>query len=99
MFEKLSRWALDKRHKSSLKMRALSKRQYIIRHGVLGWGLTTGIFFTLWQTLVDHNRDYAQPWFILLNTLGWGIGGYFWGLFTWSWMQKRKAANDSNRDS
>ena len=96
MFEKLSRWALGKRHKSSLKMRALSKRQYIIRHGVLGWGLMTGILFTLWQTLIDHNPDYAQPWFILLDVFIWGIGGYFWGLITWNSMQRRKAASDSD---
>jgi len=61
--------------------RAKGRKRFILVSGVMFWGLSTAILWTILMTA-------TQGWSILPSALpfaliGFPIGGYFWGAFMW----------------
>jgi hypothetical protein len=68
-------------------MRSGGRRRFVLLYGVLGWGVSTAILFSLWQ-------GYADGWdgfvFKLITALVlFPLGGVLWGRFMW-WFMERK---------
>lgn len=74
------------------------KLHYIFVHGVLGWGVSTAILFSLLQAFSGEAAffDVLPISFILFP-----IGGLFWGLYMWSYLGKQyaKAVNERSAAS
>ena len=72
------------------KFRKLGRNQYVLRVGVLGWGVPVAIFFSLIQSF-----EYGWDTFIfrLIPALVlFPVGGIFFGLFMWKIMERKHAA-------
>jgi hypothetical protein len=68
----------------------LSRNQYILRVGVLGWGVPVAILFALIQSFEfgwDSFVFRLIPALILFP-----IGGIFFGLFMWKMLARKSAA-------
>jgi hypothetical protein len=68
------------------EIRKGGRRRFVLRYGVLGWGVSTGIFFSLWM-------GYCEGWdaffFGLIPALVlFPLGGIAWGRFMW-WFFER----------
>ncbi len=67
-----------------MQVRARGKKRYIWRSGVIGWGVSTGIL------VGALNRLGGTSWVQSASSLVlFPIGGYFWGLFMWHWMERQ----------
>ena len=74
----MERWA---------KIRAKGRTRFIWFNGVLIWGVMTGI---LWAVVMAAWQDWSRlPRFLGFALVGFPIGGYFFGLLTWSFSEKR----------
>ena len=65
--------------------RKLGRNRYVVRNGIIGWGIPVGIFMTLlniWQ----HGFSVAS---IVIAGIIWPIGGYVFGLITWAISERR----------
>jgi len=65
---------------------ALGKKRYIVRYGVLGWGLSTAALFAAWTCYSKASFrlvDIIVPFFLF------PIGGIVWGGFMWSFIKKK----------
>ena len=71
-------------------VRRRGKRRFIFRRGVLGWGVSTWILFTILRNTFgvhfDLNSEVMLSAFISL--LMFLVGGYFWGLAMWWFMER-----------
>jgi hypothetical protein len=69
----------------------LSKINYIWFRGVLGWGCTTAI---LWSLAMSFFKGGGSGFwdYLLISIFIFPIGGYFWG----AWMWKRRCFTDSS---
>lgn len=70
--KQLERWA---------NIRRGGRTRYIWVQGVLGWGLSMGIFWPLAMAFVQ-GWD-RLPIMLPLALIGFPIGGYFFGAWTW----------------
>jgi hypothetical protein len=73
----------------------LSRTQYVLRFGVLGWGIPTAILFSLVQ-------GYRFGWdgflFQLIPALIlFPIGGIFFGRFMWRALENKHAEDAATR--
>ena len=77
------------------KMKKLGKHFFIIKYGVLGWGLSTGVLGSFFIQLIHHkfnfsilftSQFYIHMSSLTLMTLSFG---WFWGLFLWKLMKKK----------
>lgn len=68
---------------------AQGRTRFILLRGVLGWGLTTGVAWSVLTslTLEDSNLGVALP----LALIMFPLGGYFWGAFMWRFLTKQNA--------
>ena len=62
------------------------KKDFIIKRGVLGWGITTAILFSLLMSFVKQDATFLGT--LATAIILFPIGGYFWGL--WMWHMKKK---------
>jgi len=63
------------------KTRKLGRRRFIIRYGVLRWGLCTAL---LWSTLMYFWNEPGQFWVTLgIGVALFPIGGYGWAAAMW----------------
>jgi hypothetical protein len=70
--KQLEKWA---------KTRQMGRARYVWRYGVLGWGLATGV---LWSICRGFLRGGDQlPVLLVLALIIFPIGGYFFGQWTW----------------
>ena len=79
-------------------LRSKGMPSFILRYGVLGWGLTTGILFLLyvWSPLSTEPEPFS--WLLMVRVLvSFPIGGIVWGYVMWlfsewryQWSQRRK---------
>lgn len=68
---------------------AQGRTRFILTRGVLGWGLTTGV---LWSILMTFAMEGWSLWATLpLALIVFPIGGYFWGAFMWRFYSKQNA--------
>lgn len=72
------------------------KWHYICVYGVLGWGVSTAILFSLLQVF---SGEAAFVDAILLSLIMFPIGGFFWGLYIWSYLVKQYAKTNKKRSS
>ena len=74
--------------KKSEKLKALVKKgkwSYVFKHGVLGWGVPTAI---LWSTIMHFIDSIPFTESIFLALVLFPIGGLFWGLFMWFFINR-----------
>ncbi|MCQ8879811.1 hypothetical protein NQT69_17580 [Pseudoalteromonas shioyasakiensis] len=74
------------------------KWHYTFVHGVLGWGVSTAILFSLLQGFFGY-VDFFDV--LPLSLILFPIGGLFWGLYMWSYLgnQYAKAVNERSAAS
>lgn len=69
---RLAQWAIT---------RQKGKRNFILLHGVLGWGLVTALLYSLMMWwLMDASLKQLLPLTLVLFPLG----GVFWGWAVWT---------------
>jgi len=71
------------------KLSKLGRRGFILRYGVLGWGVPTAILFSLVQA-------YSDGWDTFLLRLVpalvlFPLGGILWGAMMWRFLERRNA--------
>ena len=72
----LARWAVT---------REKGKARFILLHGMLGWGLTTAVLYSLLMWLVmDASLKVLLPIALIL----FPIGGLLWGWCVWSFSER-----------
>ncbi|MFA6185962.1 MAG: hypothetical protein WC770_01955 [Phycisphaerae bacterium] len=76
MSDKFAKWE---------KIRQKGKWNYIIKHGVLIWGIGSAIFAAFFSSIIG-DKSFLKMLPINLITLP--IGGIFWGYFMWFYMEK-----------
>lgn len=62
------------------------KKHFVLYYGVLAWGLTTGIVFSIFQHVVGNVQTFKT---ILVHAVIFSVGGVFWGLFLWRYINKQ----------
>lgn len=74
------------------RLMAKGKWHYIFVYGVLGWGVSTAILFSLLQAFSGEASFFDA---IPLSLIMFPVGGFFWGVFMWSYLVKQytKIAN------
>jgi hypothetical protein len=73
------------------KTRQIGRTAHIWRCGVLGWGLPVGI---IWAVAMAAIQGWDRlPILLPVALIGFPIGGYFFGVWTWRTSEKayRKA--------
>ncbi|MGD9634527.1 MAG: hypothetical protein AB7G28_20265 [Pirellulales bacterium] len=72
-----------------------SRDQYVLRYGVLGWGVTTAVLFTI-SNAMEHGWDdfffHLVPALILFP-----LGGVFFGRIMWNYKQRQLAKDTKSR--
>ena len=68
------------------KIIALGKKRYIVRYGVIGWGLGTAMAFTAWNYYTKH---MLRPLEIIIPLIAFPLSGIAWGAFMWSVTKRR----------
>ena len=64
------------------KLRAKGKWNFILKYGVLLWGVGTAVLFSLFFPMVMGGKKPSLPVFALSIVL-FPIGGIAWGYFMW----------------
>jgi hypothetical protein len=77
--------------------RAKGRTRYILLYGVLLWGLFTGI---LWSIVMSAVQGWERlPLYLMLALIGFPIGGYFFGAWTWKRAEQVYQKSVSSRSS
>ena len=72
------------------RLLATGKRRFVVTYGVIGWGLTTGVIWTLAMHFVFDfwaGTGWGFP-LVMLVTI-WPLGGWLWGLVMWRFFTRR----------
>ncbi|HVL12023.1 MAG TPA: hypothetical protein VM529_05630 [Gemmata sp.] len=81
------------------KMRKMGRTRYVWLVGVLGWGVATG---STWAVTMAAVQGWDRlPTLLTLALIGFPIGGYFFGAWTWKVCeaQYQKALAEKERES
>lgn len=76
------------------KIYAGGKTRYIIRHGMINWGISTGVIFRVLSIISKQGLNIKAIFAGLptLNTfmalITFSIFGAIWGAFFWKWIEK-----------
>ena len=68
------------------KVISKGKWHYIIIHGVIGWGVTTAVLFSLLQSFTGET-SFTEA--IGLSLIMFPVGGIAWGFFMWFYYNKQ----------
>lgn len=68
-------------------LQAGQKWRFVFRYGVLGWGIITGVLFQIFG-VITGSKNTLVSWPLTIGIFM--IGGLFWGLFMWHWIQRRE---------
>ena len=63
--------------------RAQGKGAYILLYGVVGWGVTVAVLISMINLLTGEPTVLD----FVLNFVFFPLGGFFWGWFTWKYME------------
>jgi hypothetical protein len=74
------------------KIIAKGKWHYIIVNGVLGWGVSTAVLFSLIQSFTSE-ESFADA--IGLSIMLFPLAGVGWGLFMWFYINKQHCKVES----
>jgi hypothetical protein len=67
------------------KLREQGRSRFVWLYGVLGWGVSTAILFSLWNGIRDGWDGF---FFKLIPALVlFPLGGYLWGRFMWWFLE------------
>ncbi len=68
------------------RIRADGRLRYVLRYGMLGWGVTTGL---VWAGLMSLIGSAPSPWlYIALGLSLFPLAGVLWGMAMWNWMER-----------
>ncbi len=72
------------------KTRSKGKNNFILKTGVLYWGISTGVLWSIFMFFQGESRTIARflAYFIPALIL-FPIGGLFWGLWVWNITEKK----------
>lgn len=68
------------------RIRSRGPWNFILRFGVVYWGVTTAVLFTIFMSVFSD--DLIGRTF-LTAMIVFPVGGFFWGAFMWSFMNRR----------
>ena len=72
------------------QFKELGRKQFVLRYGVLGWGLPVAIG---WSLSMAHQNGWNQILFYLIPALiVFPLGGILFGRFLWWWCERRNAS-------
>lgn len=66
---------------------AAGRWRFVLTHGVIGWGVTTAILFSLAMAILNGAFVLRN---VALALALFCLGGIFWGLFMWQYMVWRR---------
>ncbi len=69
---------------------------YILRYGVLGWGLATGI---LWSAVMTWWGPGPFLVYLAIALVLFPIGGWFWGAIMWRMIQRHRPGLPISKDT
>jgi len=90
--------ALDERRLAKLeRIHARGGFSYVIRYGVIGWGVGSAVLSAIAMALVSDRREFLLT--AGVNLIVFPVGGIFWGATMWwflenQWKRQRRARND-----
>lgn len=68
------------------KIRKLGRGKFVLRYGVLGWGISTAILFSL---IMGFTEGWDGFVFKLIPALIiFPLGGFVWGRFMWAFLER-----------
>jgi len=82
MKNNFTKWAL---------IREKGRKSYVIKYGVIGWGVSTAILFILLFALLQ-NEHYSLSKFLTIlipSLIVFPLGGVFWGLYMWNYLEAK----------
>ena len=74
------------------KLREKGKWNYILKYGVMIWGVGTAVFFSLIISFVME-RETSFFLILLISLILFPLGGIAWGAFMWSFIERSYARN------
>jgi hypothetical protein len=88
--------------KSWKEIKSKGKIHFIIKIGIIGWGVPTAILYTLINELFENglvftmyfNGEFIKD--LLLNLLVFQVGGIFFGWWMWKIAEKSLQGSASN---
>ena len=69
--------------------REAGRASFVLRYGVLAWGVTTALLFTLVRALED-GADANVPLTLAASMLLFPLGGILWGHTMWWFCEKMR---------
>lgn len=69
------------------KLREAGRASFVLRYGVLAWGVTTGLLFTLVRVL-EEGAEANVPLTLVSSMLLFPLGGVLWGHAMWWFCEK-----------
>jgi hypothetical protein len=71
------------------KLSKLGRSQFVLRYGVLGWGIPTAILFALWQSYANGFDGFLFK--LIPALILFPLGGILWGRFMWWFLTRMHA--------
>lgn len=68
------------------KIRKLGRDKFVLRYGILGWGLSTAILFTLFLGFTEGWDDFAFK--LIPALIIFPLGGFGWGRLMWAFFER-----------
>jgi len=79
------------------RMRARGRTFFILVWGVLFWGGLMFLAMGLGYPLATKGADALTGSWLLVNAVGWVVGGLLFGVITWHFNEKSFQKSQSNR--
>lgn len=84
---------VNEKIENTSKRTKLSRNQYVLRFGILGWGIPTGILFAIVQYYRDGSGGFLAH--LIPALIIFPLGGIIFGRIMWRTMQRLAPAADS----
>jgi hypothetical protein len=70
-----------------LKFKKLGRKQFILRYGVLGWGVPVAIAYSA-NMAFEHGWN-TFPFFLMPALILFPLCGIWFGKFMWNWVERK----------
>ncbi|MBN2436915.1 MAG: hypothetical protein JXK07_16770 [Spirochaetes bacterium] len=68
------------------KIRQIGKKKYVIKYGIISWGLTTAFLWSLIMHIIRPQENlFIRP---VIALVLFPLGGIVVGLYTWNYNEK-----------